>query len=333
MISSLKRIQCFQRFQHFLPRLAAAACLLGASQLALAENKTVVLSQLFQSIQLLPVYVAIDGGFFDKQGLTVTKQTAGSANAALSALLAGAADFSLHGPEWSAIAAEKGADVQVIASVVSRPSFWIAAAPDAKFDSVADLKGQTVVAGQMPTTSTSLFMKLLRQNGLTPGKDVKISQVQIGSEPGPLLAGQARFGVLYQPGLDQVAAKGMKVVYGFSSMASEYTVAAISTRRGVDPDTATRFVKALQQAVVYMQKDVDGTIAIARTEFPSLDPKVIDAAVRRMIEGKIYSTSVDISPKAFENAMATQVELGNLKAMPDYAKVVSRKYIQAALGN
>lgn len=314
-------------------RLALVACLAASSQMALAQGKKVVLSQLFQSIQLLPVYVAMDGGFFEKEGLAVTKQTAGSANAALSALLSGDAEFSLHGPEWSAIAAEKGADVQVIASVVSRPSFWLAAAPDAKFDGIADLKGQTVVTGLMPTTSTSLFMKLLKQNGLTPGVDVKVTQVQIGSEPGPLLAGQAKFGVLYQPGLDQVAAKGMKVVYGFSSLADEYTVAAISARKGVDPDTATRFVKGLQKALRFMQKDTEGTIAIAKAQFPSLDSAVVDSAVRRMVRDRIYSTSVDITPKAFENAMATQVDLGNLKAMPDYGRVISRRFIGAALGD
>ncbi|HEY0201816.1 MAG TPA: ABC transporter substrate-binding protein [Burkholderiaceae bacterium] len=308
--------------------LLIAAC----AQAAMAEGKKVVLSQLFQSIQLLPVYVGIDGGFFEKEGLQVSKQTAGSANAALSALLSGTADFSLHGPEWSAIAAEKGAAVQVIASVVSRPSFWIAAAPDAKFESIADLKGQTVVTGLMPTTSTSMFMKLLKQNGLTPGSDVKVTQVQIGSEPGPLLAGQAKFAVLYQPGLDQVAARGMKVVYGFSSMADAYTVAAISSRPDVDPDAATRFVKGLQDALVFMQRDVPGTIAIAKREFPSLEPAVVEAAVQRMVRERIYSTSVDISAPAFESSMATQVDLGNLKVMPAYDKVVSRRYIRAALG-
>ncbi|CAG2138890.1 ABC transporter substrate-binding protein [Cupriavidus plantarum] len=312
---------------------ATALLILTMAPPAMAESRKVVLAQLFQSIQLLPVYVAIDGGFFDKEGLAVTKQTAGSANAALSALLSGTADFSLHGPEWSAIAVEKGASVQVIASVVSRPSFWIAAAPDAKFESVGDLRGQTVATGMMPTTSTSMFMKLLKQNGLKAGGDVKVTQVQIGSEPGPLLAGQTKFAVLYQPGLDQAVAQGMKVVYSFTSMADAYTVAAISARRDVDPDTAARFVKGLQAALVYMQRDVAGTAAIARRQFPTLDPAVVDAAVKRMIGERIYSTSVDVSPEAFRNSMATQVELGNLKTMPAYDAIVSRRYIRAALGD
>lgn len=309
------------------------AALAASCTLVAAQNKKVVLSQLFQSIQLLPVYVAIDGGFFEKQGLDISKQTAGSANGALSALLSGSADFSLHGPEWSAIAAEKGAPVQVVASVVSRPSFWIATSPDVKFNSIADLRGQTVVTGLMPTTSTSVFLKLLKENGLVPGKDLTVTQVAIGSEPGPLMAGQAKVAVLYQPGLDQVAAKGMKVVYSFSKLYDAYTVAAISTKKNIDPDLAKRFVKGLQNALVYMQKDEAGTIAIAKKEFPTLDPAVVESAVKRMLSEQVYSTSVDVTPAAFKAAMQTQIDLGNLKAMPSYESLVARDYIKSALEN
>jgi NitT/TauT family transport system substrate-binding protein len=145
----------------------------------------------------LPLYVAIDGGFFTKEGLDVTKQTAGSPSAALSAVLSGSADFSLHGPEWTAVASEKGADVDVIANVVNGAAVWIATAPDVKFTSIKDVKGEVVVSGQMPTTSTSLFFRALKENGMSPS-DVKLVQVPLGSEIGPLVAGQSKIAVMYQ---------------------------------------------------------------------------------------------------------------------------------------
>src|SRR5258708_1848907 len=140
--------------------------------------------------------VAIDGGFFTKEGLDVTKQTAGSPSAALSAVLSGSAEFSLHGPEWTAVAAEKGADVDIIANVVNGAAVWIAAAPDVKFSSVKDVKDQVVVSGQMPTTSTSLFFKLLKENGMSQS-DIKLIQVPLGSEIGPLVAGQSKIAGVY----------------------------------------------------------------------------------------------------------------------------------------
>src|SRR4051812_1711172 len=144
---------------------------------------------------------------FEKEGLDVTKETAGAPNVALSAVISKSAQFSIHGPEWTAIAASKGAPVNVVANVVNGAAVWIATAPDFDYKDVQSLKGQKIVAGLMPRTSTSLFLKLLKENGLKPS-DVDITQVQIGSEPGPFMAGQAKVAVMYEPGLDQVVAKG-----------------------------------------------------------------------------------------------------------------------------
>src|SRR6201994_4538535 len=218
-------------------RAAALITLLMATP-ALAEGKKVTLSQAFQSMLYLPLYVAIDEGFFTQQGLDLTKETAGAPTVALSAVISGSAQFSIHGPEWTAIAASKGAPVNIIANVVNGAAVWIATAPDFKYESVKDLKGQKVVAGQMPTTSTSLFMKLLKEGGLDPEKDVEMIQVPIGTEPGPFVAGQAKIAVMYEPGLDQVVAKGMKVAVSFPQLYGPYAFSAITARTDVDPDKA-----------------------------------------------------------------------------------------------
>ncbi len=179
---------------------------------ASAEMRKATISQAFQSLLYLPLYVGMDEGFFEKQGLDLTKESAGSGSVALSAVISKSAQFSLHGPEWTAIAASKGAPVNTIANVVNGAAVWIAATPDFKFESVKDLKGEKIVTGTMPTTSTSLFIKLLKENGMDANKDVQMIQVPLGTEPGPFVAGQAKVAVMYEPGLDQVVAKGMKVV-------------------------------------------------------------------------------------------------------------------------
>jgi NitT/TauT family transport system substrate-binding protein len=301
--------------------VSIAACLSGMSA-ATAANTKVTVSQAFQSMLYLPLYVAIDNGFFEKQGLDVTKDTAGAPSAALSSVIASSAQFSLHGPEWTAIAASKGAPVQVIANVVNGAAVWIAATPDFKFESLADLKGQNIVTGLMPTTSTSLFMRLLKSKGMDPDKDVKMTQVALGSEIGPLLAGQAKVAVMYEPGLDQAVAKGMKVILGFPKLYGEYAFSAITTRTDVDPDSAQRFVNGLQMALRYIQENPAGAIAIAKKEFPTLDPVVVENAVKRMIAENVYPSSVAITPEALKVAMDTQIALGNLAAQPVYEKLI-----------
>src|SRR3979490_391551 len=188
----------WRRQMSLLTRIARTTALISIllATPALAENKKATLSQAFQSMLYLPLYVAIDEGFFTQQGLDLTKETAGGPTVALSAVISGSAQFSIHGPEWTAIAASKGAPVNIIANVVNGAAVWIATAPEFKFNSIKDIKGQKVVTGFMPTTSTSLFIKLLKENGMDPKTDVDILPVAIGSEPGPSIAKKAHTPVM-----------------------------------------------------------------------------------------------------------------------------------------
>jgi len=316
-----------------LARVTSATALIAIllAMPALAENRKVTLSQAFQSMLYLPLYVAIDEGFFTQQGLDLTKETAGAPTVALSAVISGSAQFSIHGPEWTAIAASKGAPVNIIANVVNGAAVWIATAPDVKFDSIKDVKGQKVVTGLMPTTSTSLFMKLLKENGMDPKTDVEMIQVAIGSEPGPFVAKQANIAVMYEPGLDQAVAKGMKVVLGFPKSYGPYAFSTVTARNDVDPDTAQRVVNGMEMAMRFMTKNEAKTVEIAKKEFPTLDPAVVEAAVKRMLSDGVYPPSVDITPEALKVSMDTQIALGNLASQPDYKAFVVKKFIEPAL--
>lgn len=315
-----------------LTRSLALVVILGlGSGLAAAQNKKVTISQAFQSMLYLPLYVGINNGAFQKQGLDVTKDTAGAPSAALAAVISGSAHFSLHGPEWPAIAASKGAPVQIVANCVNGAAVWIATTPDFKFNSVKDLKGETIVTGQMPTTSTSLLLKLLKENGMDAEKDIKMMQVPLGSEIGAFVAGQAKVAIMYEPGLDQAVAKGMKVVLGFPKLYGPYAFSTITSRTDADPDTIQRFVNGMEAALRSIRSDPAGAIAIAKKEFPTLDPSVVENAVKRMIEDKVYPSSVDITPAALKVSMDTQIALGNLVSQPVYDKFIASTYIKKAL--
>jgi NitT/TauT family transport system substrate-binding protein len=317
-------------FRMRVTRAAALISILLATP-ALAENKKVTLSQAFQSMLYLPLYVAIDEGFFAQQGIDLTKETAGAPTVALSAVISGSAQFSIHGPEWTAIAASKGAPVSIIANVVNGAAVWIATAPDFKFNSIKDIKGQKVITGLMPTTSTSLFLKLLKENGMDAKTDVEMIPVAIGTEPGPFVAKQADIAVMYEPGLDQAVAKGMKVVFGFPKTFGAYAFSAVTARNDVDPDTAQRVVNGMEMAMRFMAKNETKTVEIAKKEFPTIDPAVVESAVKRMLADGVYPPSVDITADAIKVAMDTQIALGNLSSQPDYQSFVVKKFIEPAL--
>src|SRR3546814_17162827 len=104
---------------------------------------------------------------------------------------------------------------------------------------------------------------------------------------------RSKVAVLYEPGLDQVVAQGMKVVLGFPKAYGPYAFSSITARKGVDPKAAQGVVNGMELALRYMQTNVDDTVAIAKQEFPTLDGKIVEAAVRRLIAEGDYTQNVD----------------------------------------
>src|SRR3546814_10737438 len=162
----------------------------------------------------------------------------------LAAVISKSADFSLHGPEWTAISFGRGAPVKVVGGTLNRLGVWLTCKPSFKFDGFASLPGTKISTGAMPTTSTSAFLKLVANAGLDPQRDLDLLEVPIGNEVAPLSAGQADWAVLYEPGASQAEAQGFKVVSAFSREMGPYTFSAISTRQDIDPAVSRKPVSA-----------------------------------------------------------------------------------------
>ncbi|MFF7710834.1 ABC transporter substrate-binding protein [Pseudomonas sp. NPDC007930] len=297
-------------------RLASLALLSSLSAAALADTPVVV-SAAFKSVFYLPVYFAQEQGYFKDQGLDVRIDVASSSTNALAAVIAHSADFSLHGPEWTAIAVGRGAPVKVVGGTLNRLGVWLTCKADLPYSGFNSLAGKTVATGAMPTTSTSAFLKLAKQAGLEPKRDLNILEVPLGNEIGPLASGQADCAVLYEPGASQAEAQGYKVVAAFSKEIGPYTFSAITTRKDIDPAVAKHFVSGIDHALKAIRQNPQAAVASGLKLFPSLDPTVVRSAVQRLIDDGVFAGSVAIAPQALHDALQTQVELGNLAAIPE----------------
>lgn len=298
-----------------LAQLTGAAMASTLSFTAAAQDQAVV-SAAFKSVFYLPVYFAEEHGYFTDQDLNVRIDVASSSTNALAAVISKNADFSLHGPEWTAISFARGAPVKVVGGTLSRLGVWLTCRADVPFDGFASLKGKTIASGTMPTTSTSAFLSLAHQAGLNEKSDINIVEVPLGNEIGPLAAKQADCAVLYEPGASQAEAQGYKVVAAFSKQMGPYTFSAISTRQDIDPSVSHKFVSGIDRALKAIHKDPEAAVASGLKLFPNLEPAVVRASVLRLINDGVFADSVVIAPEALHNALKTQVDLGNLKEVP-----------------
>jgi NitT/TauT family transport system substrate-binding protein len=277
-------------------------------------GEKVVVYQAFQSIQYLPLYVALNEGFFTKHGLDVQKVTAGSGAQGVAAVIGGHADFSLQDPMTAVMANLKGANLRNVAMVVAGVPVWMVVPGDSPIKSLADLKDQTIAVALPPSTSTYMLQKLLKEKGLS---DVKLSTVQIGTELSPVGAGRAAAAVLYQPQVDQALANGYRIVHEFGKQYDgEYAFSTIDTLTSTiknKPKMVQSFVAALGEAEARMRISPETAIRVAQNEFPTLDATVVSNAVKRMLAQNVYPANPSISPKSFQNNLDLHLYIGNVK--------------------
>ena len=299
---------------------------------ARAQMQNVTVFQAFQSIQYLPLYVAIDEGIFKKNGLNVRNVTAGSGAAGVAAVIGGHADFSLQDPMTAVLADKKGASVISVAMVVNGVPVWIIAPPHSPVQTLSGLSGKTVSTALAPSTSTYLLERLLKQKSMS---STSVQEVQIGTELAPVAADRAAAAALYEPQVDEGISAGYKIVYSFATQyPGGYAFSVMDTLASTikdKPKMVQDYVTSMNEAEALIYQSPSTARAVAEKEFPTLPKSVVDNAVNRLIAQHVYPTSADISPASFRNALALQVFVGNVKpGTVSYVKSVDDSFAKAA---
>ena len=142
--------------------------------------------------------------------------------------------------------------------------------------SVADLKGQTIVTTGKGTTPEYVLRYVLSQNGLDPDKDVTIEYCSEATEAlSQVQAGQATIAMLPQPfvtsALSQV--EGLRVALDMNEewqkvAGSQLVTGVLVVRKdavGADPEAFEEFLNGYAASVEAANTDLEGTAALCET--------------------------------------------------------------------
>jgi len=100
----------------------------------------------------MPLYVAVEKGFFSQEGLNVKLINGGGDDKTFAAVASGQAQFGVADPTFAAIAREKGQPGLVVASVVAGAPFWGVTKKDSigTISNAAQLKNLRIATGEGP---------------------------------------------------------------------------------------------------------------------------------------------------------------------------------------
>lgn len=322
--------------------LAACGGSAGSAGSSSGGDKLVV-AEPVHSLGYLPLYVAIEEGFFEDEGLDVEAVTLQGGGAHTNAVLTGQAWAFIGGPEHNAFAAarDNAVVVKAISNVVNRGNVYLVAEPgtDPVDDLGSFLKGKTIVTGAAGGTPHSITMYLLEQAGLENGEDVTLVESADASAPLAIMKqGKAQVAVVSEPVLGQGVAEGVwsEPVYNVPAELGPYAYSTINVREDSyteDPETVEAFVRAMQRALELVRDDEPRALEIAKAEFPTLDDAVLEETIDRALADDIWEFSGEVTPESVETGLAVVRASGILEDGGDpvqFDDIVDMSFWEAA---
>jgi NitT/TauT family transport system substrate-binding protein len=310
------------------------AMTLAAPRIARAATTEVNFVEAVHNLGYVDLYVGQAAGYFEQEGIHLNVSAAGGDTQAFAAVLSRSAMFGIGDPTMAVISAEAGGPGKVVGSVVQRAQYFGVSKTIGRITDPKQFKGLTLVTSPDPNTNYSVTKRLLNQNGLVIGRDVKILQVNPGTEIAAMLAGQADVAIAYQPGVAEAQAQGAKIVFDFANAIGPFCntgIMVLPETISHSPHTIQALCNGFQKAMRRVYADPVYAKAVARKEFPELPGDVVDQAIDAELKYRIPSQSVVVDRTQWENLLQMQIYLKNIKGTTTFAQIVDNSFADKAV--
>ena len=296
--------------------------------------KKVRLQEVAHSIFYAPMYVALEEGYFEEEGLDVELKNGNGADKVMTAMIAGEADIGFMGPEATIYVYNEGNENYGVnfAQLTQRAGNFLVgrgADPDFKW---SDLKGKTVIGGRAGGMPQMVFEYILKMNGLDPKKDVNIIQnIDFGVTAEAFVGGTGDYTVEFEPHATGVEKDGSGAVIASLGVYSGYVpytcFSALESYMNEHPDVIQSFVKGIQKGLDYVNSHSSEEIAkIIQPQFEETDFDTLKTIVERYHSQDTWKKDTVFTEEAFELLQNILEEAGVLEKRVDYDDLVTTRF-------
>lgn len=282
------------------------------------EIKEITVAQWGQEKYLiyLPLYVAMEKGYFEEEGLSVSLAYTGNDDQTFAAVLSGSAQFGIGDPAFAAISNEKGLGAKVVATIVGGVAIWGVTNNDSvpNIENYNDLAGLRVGTFPSPSTNYTLMRALLNEHSDSLA-DTTIVEAGIGAQLALLESDAADIAMVLEPAASVAESEGYRVVYSSPKFHGPFAFTGVTTTDeyiSSNSDTVEKFVRALQRAVEASHQDPSIAFEVGAKLFPNLDSRVVENAVNRMIFEKTFPDNAVVSDAAWGSLIDVRTAVGDL---------------------
>ena len=325
------RKKCLVVIGTILAMLTMALTGCGKSTAGLTKVR---LQEVAHSIFYAPMYVALEEGYFEEEGLSVELSNGNGADKVMTAMIAGEADIGFMGPEATIYVYNEGNSDYAInfAQLTQRAgNFLVSRTNDQNF-SWSDLKGKTVIGGRAGGMPQMVFEYILKLNGINPATDLTIIQnIDFGVTAEAFVGGTGDYTVEFEPFATGVEKDGGGYVIaslGGDSGYVPYTCfSALGSYINEHPEIIQSFTNGLQKGLDYVNSHSSEEIAkIIQPQFEETDFDTLKTIVERYHSQDTWKTDTIFTEEAFELLQNILEEAGVLDKRVDYNALVTTQF-------
>lgn len=303
------------------------------------QNLTnVTLNEVAHSIFYAPMYVAIEKGYFEEEGLNLTVVTGFGADKTMTSLLSNDADIGFMGPETTVYAYNEGANDYVVnfAQLTQRAGNFLIARSEMKSFSWSDLQGKTVLGGRKGGMPEMVFEYILKKNNLNPATDLTINQnIDFGSTAAAFSGGQGDFSVEFEPNATALETEGNGFVVASLGVDSGYVpytaFSAKSSYLKENPEVIQSFTNALQKGMDYVNTHTPEDVAkVIAPQFKETDLDTITTIITRYANQDTWKTDVVFEEESYDLLLDILEEADELSERPPYENLVNTTFAKKA---
>ncbi|OXM85093.1 ABC transporter substrate-binding protein [Paenibacillus rigui] len=283
------------------------------------EMKTVRFSEVIRSIFYAPHYIAMEKGFFKEAGINIDMNTAQGSDKGAAALLAGAADISLVGPETAIYIFNQKGDktLKIFHQLTFKDGSFLLSRNKMNTFKWSDLEGKNII-GWRPGSAPQMVLnsKLIQEK---VAKADVVTNIASTAMAGAFTSGKGDFIQVFEPIASTLEKEG-KAYYvasmgeGFGQFPETSYVATADYLKN-NADTVQRFSNALVKATQWLDTASKDEIAAALAPYFEGTPKdIIIQSVERYKKQGTWNANPELTAVQFDTLQHVLIENGVLKA-------------------
>ncbi len=295
--------------------------------------KSISLGEVTHSAFYAPLYVAMENGYFEEEGLKIDLSLISGANNVTAAVLSGDVEIGFCGPEATIYIYNGGEKdyIKTFAGLTKRDGQFLVSRKNIDSFDWSMLRGKEVLAGRVGGMPELNFENALKNAKIDKGEVDINTSVDFASLTSAFIGGEGDFVNLFEPNATKLVNMGFGyVVANIGEMSGEMPYTAFNARKSYieeNRDTIEKFTRAISKGLEFCRDNDPEKIAeIIIGQFPDTSINDLEVIVKRYKDADSWLETPIVSKELFENLEDIMIDSKQIKEYVPFEDLVENVY-------